>query len=92
MAGIQETKEAIQGIAELLVVIKELAKDGIDLSDAVALGSKVVSDEAFRGALVKAVQGAQHIPAEVKDLDAAEVGELLGVIADVLSGKKDPVA
>jgi len=92
MAGIQETKEAIKGIAELLVVIKELAKDGIDLSDAVALGSKVVSDEAFRSALVKAVQGAQHIPAEVKDLDAAEVGELLGVIADVLAGKKDPVA
>lgn len=89
MAGIEETKEAIKGIAELLVVIKELAKDGIDLSDAVALGSKVVNDKAFRDALVKAVQGAQHIPAEVKDLDAAEVGELLGVLADVLAGKKE---
>lgn len=89
MTGIQETKEAIKGIAELLVVVKDLAKDGIDLSDAVALGSKIVSDEAFRGALVKAVQGAQNIPAEVKDLDAAEVGELLGVIANVLSGKSE---
>lgn len=89
MTGIQETKEAIKGIAELLVVVKDLAKDGIDLSDAVALGSKIVSDEAFRGALVKAVQGAQNIPAEIKDLDAAEVGELLGVIANVLSGKSE---
>jgi hypothetical protein len=89
MTGIQETKEAIKGIAELLVVVKDLAKDGIDLSDAVALGSKIVSDEAFRGALVKAVQGAQNIPAEIKDLDAAEVGELLGVIANVLSGKPE---
>lgn len=89
MTGIQETKEAIKGIAELLVVVKDLAKDGIDLSDAVALGSKIVSDEAFRGALVKAVQGAQNIPAEVKDLDAAEVGELLGVIANVLAGKSE---
>lgn len=89
MTGIQETKEAIKGIAELLVVVKDLAKDGIDLSDAVALGSKIVSDEAFRGALIKAVQGAQNIPAEVKDLDAAEVGELLGVIANVLSGKSE---
>ena len=89
MTGIQETKEAIKGIAELLVVVKDLAKDGIDLSDAVALGSKIVSDEAFRSALVNAVQGAQNIPAEVKDLDAAEVGELLGVIANVLSGKSE---
>ena len=89
MTGIEETKEAIKGIAELLVVVKDLAKDGIDLSDAVALGSKIVSDEAFRGALVKAVQGAQNIPAEIKDLDAAEVGELLGVIANVLSGKSE---
>jgi hypothetical protein len=89
MTGIQETKEAIKGIAELLVVVKDLAKDGIDLSDAVALGSKIVSDEAFRGALIKAVQGAQNIPAEIKDLDAAEVGELLGVIANVLSGKSE---
>ena len=89
MAGIEETKEAIKGIAELLVVVKDLAKDGIDLSDAVALGSKIVSDEEFRGALVKAVQGAQNIPAEVKDLDAAEVGELLGVIANVLSRKSE---
>ena len=89
MTGIQETKEAIKGIAELLVVVKDLAKDGIDLSDAVALGSKIVSDEAFRSALVNAVQGAQNIPAEIKDLDAAEVGELLGVIANVLSGKSE---
>ena len=89
MAGIEETKEAIKGIAELLVVVKDLAKDGIDLSDAVALGSKIVSDEAFRGALVKAVQGAQNIPTEIKDLDASEVGELLGVIANVLSGKSE---
>jgi hypothetical protein len=89
MTGIQETKEAIKGIAELLVVVKDLAKDGIDLSDALALGSKIVSDEAFRSALVNAVQGAQNIPAEIKDLDAAEVGELLGVIANVLSGKSE---
>ena len=89
MAGIEETKEAIKGIAELLVVVKDLAKDGIDLSDAVALGSKIVSDEKFRSALVNAVQGAQNIPAEIKDLDAAEVGELLGVIANVLSGKSE---
>jgi hypothetical protein len=89
MTGIQETKEAIKGIAELLVVVKDLAKDGIDLSDAVALGSKIVSDEAFRSALVNAVQGAQNIPAEIKDLDAAEVGELLGVIANVLSRKSE---
>ena len=89
MAGIEETKEAIKGIAELLVVVKDLAKDGIDLSDAVALGSKIVSDEKFRSALVKAVQGAQNIPAEIKDLDAAEVGELLGVIANVLSRKSE---
>ena len=89
MTGIQETKEAIKGIAELLVVVKDLAKDGIDLSDALALGSKIVSDEAFRSALVNAVQGAQNIPAEIKDLDAAEVGELLGVIANVLSGKPE---
>lgn len=91
MAGIEETKEAVKAIAELLVVVKELAKDGIDLSDAVALGSKLVSDEPFRTALVKAVEGAGKIPEEIKDLDAAEVGELLGVIAGVLVKKAEQV-
>lgn len=87
MAGIEETKEALEAIVELVQVAVELGKDGVDLSDAVALGSKVVTDEAFRQKLVKAVEGAGKIPAEVKDLTPAEVGELLGVIADGLTKK-----
>jgi hypothetical protein len=60
------------------------AKDGLDLGDAVALGSKLVSDEKFREALVEGVKGIDQVPAELKDIAASEALELLGAVYEAL--------
>jgi hypothetical protein len=57
MTDVKETKEVLVAAIKLIKTGSELAKDGIDLSDAVALGSKFISDEEFRTALVEGVKG-----------------------------------
>lgn len=78
MAGIKETQEALEAVISLSKVIVKLGADGYDLSDVVALGSLIVSDEKFRGQLVEGVQGVSKLAEELKDLEGAEVVQLLG--------------
>jgi hypothetical protein len=73
---IKESKEAFIAVAALGVLVAKLAKDGLDLSDAVALGSKIVSDASFRGKLVAGAQGLEKIVPELKDLAASEIIEI----------------
>jgi hypothetical protein len=81
---VSQTKEAVVALVKLGKVLAELAKDGIDWKDGAALASKIISDEAFRGALVAAVEGAANIPAELKDIKLEEGIELaLAVIAEL---------
>ena len=77
MTDVKESKEAIKAIVKLVKVVKKAAADGLDLSDAVALGGKLVTDSEFREALVEGVKGAEKMPAEWKDLSLGEVAELL---------------
>lgn len=78
MTDIKETKEALIAIIDLVTEAKQLSADGVELSDAVALGSKFVSDSAFRHKIVAGIGGASAIIDELKDLQGAEVVELLG--------------
>lgn len=77
MTDVKETKEALVGMLKLGKAVAALAKDGLDLSDALALGSKFVTDTAFRDAVVEGVKGAEKIPAELKDIAASEAVEIL---------------
>lgn len=81
---VSQTKEAVVALVKLGKVLAELAKDGIDWKDGAALASKIVTDEAFRGTLVAAVEGAGNIPAELKDINFEEGIELaMAVIAEI---------
>jgi hypothetical protein len=84
MTDVQQTKQALVALIKLGKTVADLAKDGLDLSDAVALGSKLVSDEKFRDLLVEGVKGAGEIPAEIKDIAASEALELLGAVYEAL--------
>jgi len=84
MTDVAQTKQALVALVLLGKTIAELAKDGLDLSDAVALGSKLVSDEKFREALVEGVKGIDQVPAELKDIAASEALELLGAVYEAL--------
>ena len=84
MTDVKETKQALVALVLLGKTIAAAAKDGLDLSDAVALGSKLVSDEKFREALVEGVKGIDQVPAELKDIAASEALELLGAVYEAL--------
>jgi hypothetical protein len=84
MTDVKETKQVLVALVLLGKTIALAAKDGLDLGDAVALGSKLVSDEKFREALVEGVKGIDQVPAELKDIAASEALELLGAVYEAL--------
>ena len=84
MTDVAQTKQALVALVLLGKTIALAAKDGLDLSDAVALGSKLVSDEKFRDAVVEGVKGIDQVPAELKDIAASEALELLGAVYEAL--------
>lgn len=81
---VKESKEALVALVVLGKAVAELAKDGLDLSDGLALGSKFIADEKFRGALVEGIKGIDKVGAELKDIAASEALELLGAIYEEL--------
>ncbi len=76
MAGIKETKEMIEGLLELTVLLAEVFKDGMQASDFLQIMVSLQSDPRF----LEAVKGIQKIPAEVIDINLDESYELLGAV------------
>lgn len=85
---VKESKEALVAFAAIGKVVVDLAKDGIDFSDAVALGSKLISDSTFRSKVIIGVQGSDKIVDELKDLAASEALELFEAIINELKSPK----
>ena len=83
--GIKETKEAMLATYLLGKFVIERLKDGFQLDDALALGTKLM-DSRFRDLVVAGAQGADKIPAELGDLSLVEVIELAKVIIDMVEG------
>lgn len=74
--GVKEIKEAMVGVNELAIFLAERLKDGVGVDDAMAIYSKLASDEAFKAKMVAAYEGIALVPAEAKDIDLAEGLEL----------------
>jgi len=81
---VKESKEALVAIVVLGKAVADAAKDGLDLSDALALGTKFIGDDKFRSAIVEGVKGLEKIGPELKDLAASEALDLLGAIYEEL--------
>lgn len=75
--GIKELKEAVKGVVVLGTFLIKRLKDGIDWDDAEALFKKLTQDEEFKKILKEAVDKADQIPAEVKDVSLLEGVELI---------------
>ena len=72
--SIKETKELLAGLGEVAVAAKKIAKDGKVSADDLT----VLMDLALKAEkLSAAVQGVGEVPAELKDLDEAEVMEII---------------
>lgn len=81
--GIQETKEAILALVVLGKFVADRLKDGIGMDDAMALGQKLL-DESFKAKVMAGINGADQVPAEIKDISMVEMLELAKLIPDIL--------
>lgn len=77
MSGVKETKEALVAALKIAPILVKQFQDGAQLSDVSELYAKIWADEGMKVAVMAAYEGYDQIPEEVKDLDAAEVVELL---------------
>jgi len=73
MTGIKETMELLDGLELVTVSGLGIAKGGLGWEDAALVLEFFKKYEV----LIEAVKGVGSIPAEVKDLDTAEISELL---------------
>ena len=75
--SIKETLELLEGLGEVAVAAKKIAKDGKVNADDL----KVLMDLALNAEkLSSAVSGVSEVPSELKDLDESEVMEIIKTI------------
>jgi hypothetical protein len=89
--GVKETKEAILALVVLGKFVADRLKDGVDMSDAMALVAKL-SDEAFKAKVMAGVDGLDKVPVEIKDIKLAELFELAQVVPEILTLINQPAA
>lgn len=70
--GIQQTKEAINGILIIATVVAKHLKDGAQASDIVAVFNELAKDPAIVAELNLAVDKILDVPEEIKDIDLSE--------------------
>lgn len=77
MSGVKETKEVLVAVLKVAPLLVKQFKDGVQVQDVAELYMKIMSDAAMKEAILKAYEDYKLVSDEVKDLDAAEVIELL---------------
>ena len=73
---IKEVSEMMTGVMELALLLCEQFKDGMQTEDLFAIMLTLQSDKRYKAAF----EGLKEIPAEFKDLDVAEVMQLLSLV------------
>lgn len=80
MEQMKETKEAIIALAVLGKFVADRVKDGVQLDDALALGTALMADGEFKTLVQAGYQGMDKISDEFKDMSLAKGLELVEVI------------
>lgn len=75
--GIKETKELMVAFLKIAALLAVNFKDGVSAGDMVTIFQKIASDDELKSALQAAYSDVEKLPSEVKDLQIAEVVELL---------------
>lgn len=81
----KETKEALVGILALAKVIAELAKDGVQVQDAISLFAKLQEPE-LKSKVDAAIADVQKVQDEVKVASAADYFDLVIIALPELKG------
>lgn len=78
--GIVETKQALEGILELSIVLAYVLKDGAQITDLLSVWEKVQNDPNVKQKVMAAFSEISKVPDEVRDLDVAEIVELVSTM------------
>src|SRR3990167_5606258 len=62
--GIKETKEAVDGVMQMAMVLVLVLKDGAQLGDIASVIEKISTDEIMRQKMQAAMDGITKVPAE----------------------------
>lgn len=77
MAGIKETNEILIAANEIGVLAVKRLKDGFGFDDFQAFYNAFVNDAEFKAKLEAGFNGMGEVPAEIKDIDFVEGGQLV---------------
>lgn len=78
--GVKETQEMLVGVLALAEVLGPVLKDGFQAGqDLPAILAALASNEDLKAKMAAAVEAADKVPAEVGDLDVAEIFQLVTV-------------
>lgn len=81
----KETEEALVAVVTLGTVVLNLVKDGVQMSDAVALGTKLVTDSGFREALKAGADKIELVPSELAEVDMDDAAHLAATIPRLIA-------
>lgn len=92
----KELNEVIEAVMKLSVICVEQFKDGVQLSDAIAILMKLQSNDSFRNSLVEAYEGANKIPNELENISIQDTMEIVqtivGFVPEILLALKKNVS
>lgn len=85
ISSTKETKEALKALISIVSFLAERLKDGIGFDDAVALYSKIASDDVFMKKIKEGYDGIDKVSEELKHLDIQAITDLgLEVAPDIV--------
>jgi hypothetical protein len=82
--GVKETKEALLALVMLGKFVATRMKDGVQLDDAMALGTALLADGEFKTKVMAGISGIEMVPAEIKDMQAADLIEMCQVMPELI--------
>lgn len=86
---VKETKEAVLALVLLGKFVADRLKDGVGMDDAAALFAKL-ADEEFKAKVAAGVDGLDKVPAELGDLQVADMLELVKLVPEILEILQKP--
>lgn len=82
--SVKETKEVLVAVGDLAVLLVEVLKDGVQISDALKIADALMKRPELLIELKAALDGIEEVPAELKDISLDEGIELAKVSAEIV--------
>lgn len=73
----KNTKEAVVGFIAIAALMAEVFKDGVQLTDAMTVWTKIQGSPELLAKIMAAYQEIEQVPSEVKEVSAEEVLEIV---------------